>query len=850
MLYLLVFCSGFAGLVYEVLWMKQLGLLFGNTSHAAAVTLAAFFGGLTVGSWLWGRRAAGMKNGLRAYAWLEVGIAATAALYFPILQGYHALYPLLYQRIEAPAVILAVKFALALLVVFPPALCMGGTIPVMGQVLIREPSGFGKTGALLYGVNTLGAALGALMAGFYLPLWLGFRLTCFSAMAVTSGVAAVAFVLSRGVSASSEGPRARRARATESTQPCSPRSTSARPEPLRTRLTLHAICFLSGFGFLALEVLWTRMFMQVLENSVYTFAAILVIVLLCLAAGAFISARLARLAASPLNVLAVLMLLSGLVIALTPFVFMHVTHSLQILAMRGSWSDYVLMIFRKGFVTIGPPALLLGTVFPFLMKTEERSMRSVGRSLGRLAAVNTAGAILGSLLCGFLFLGTVGMWGTSRLLATVYLVAGLLLPIAWSRTSIALRGAAGILLLLLFVGPLDPTTLPIVSTDPLRNLNEEILETWEGSDGTVAMTRSQHGLAIKMNSHYGLGATGAFMQEKLQNDIPLMAYPGTQSIFFLGMGTGITAGSALDSQFEAVNRIVVCELSQNVITAAKKYITNVDGIDYTGGLFTDSRATILAEDGRHYLMAARERFDMVNGDLFVPFRSGVGSLYTREHFQNVKNRLEPGGVFFQWIPLYQVTEHEFAVIARTMLEVFDQVSLWRTGFQPGDDVVALAGHRDAAPLPACDLDIGADKRMAVAGKGIADLARLALPFNPQAILFFYCGNVSEARSLFADYPVNTDDRPVIEYMAPRSYRGITDSAIPWFVGPRLARMVEAIQAHCPPSRDPLLANRSAANRRLPVAGSHYYRARLWQVIGDPGECRASWLRCVREWLDQ
>jgi len=844
MLYFLVFVSGFAGLVYEVLWMKQLGLLFGNTSHAAAATLAAFFAGLAAGSWLWGRRAAGMKNGLRAYAWLQVGIAVTAALYFLILHGYRALYPLLYQRIGSDAMILAVKFALALVLVFPPALFMGGTIPVMGQYAIRDQQSFGRTGALLYGINTLGAALGALMAGFYLPLWLGFRLTCLGAMAVTGVVAAVAFWMSRR-----EGPRSRRERATESPQPCSPRSPSARPGHRYSRLTLSAICFLSGFGFLALEVLWTRMFTQVLENSVYTFAAMLVIVLVCLAAGALVSSRLARLGASPLHVLAVLVLLGGLAIAATPFVFMHATNSLQILAMRDSWSNYVMMIFRKGFMTIGPPALLLGTVFPFLMKTEEQTMRSAGRSLGRLAAVNTTGAILGSLVCGFIFLEAFGMWGTMRIIAVAYLVAALVLPLAWDGKGIAVRVVASVVLLLLLTG-LDPTRLPVNSVDPMRRQDEEILETWQGSDGTVAVTRSARGLTIKMNSHYGLGATGAFMQERLQNDVPLMVYPGTESVFFLGMGTGITAGSALDRQFGAVKRIVVCELSANVITAARKYITDVDGYDYTGGLFEDPRATILAEDGRHYLMAARERFDVVNGDLFVPFRSGVGSLYTREHFENVKERLEPGGVFFQWIPLYQVTEHEFSVIARTMLEVFDTVSLWRTGFQPGDDVVALAGHKGSAPLPGSDIDSSEDKQAAVAGKGIADLARLQLPFNPQTILFFYCGNVSAASSLFEGYPINTDDRPVIEYMAPRSYRGITDTQIPWFVGPRLARLVEAIQAECPPSRDPLLANRSKANRRLPVAGAHYYRARLWEVIGDPGQCRTEWHRFMREWLDQ
>ncbi|NQT36889.1 MAG: hypothetical protein HQ581_05345, partial [Planctomycetes bacterium] len=171
----LLFASGFTGLIYEVLWMKQLGLLFGNTSHAAATTLSAFFLGLAVGGLFWGRRAAGMSRPLRGYAMLEAGIAATAMLYFPFLELYYVVYPLVFEPAGISPLAVAVKFGLSLLLVFPPALLMGGTVPLMGQYLIRDRRRFGRAASVLYGVNTLGAALGAYMAGFHLPLWLGYR---------------------------------------------------------------------------------------------------------------------------------------------------------------------------------------------------------------------------------------------------------------------------------------------------------------------------------------------------------------------------------------------------------------------------------------------------------------------------------------------------------------------------------------------------------------------------------------------------------------------------------------------------------------------------------------------------
>jgi spermidine synthase len=843
---ILVFISGFTALVYQVLWMKQLGLLFGNTSHASAATLAAFFAGLAVGSWYWGRRTARMNNPLRGYAWLEFGIAAAAGLYFVILYAFHAIYPAVYQRVESEGLILLVKFGLALALVFPPALLMGGTIPVMGQYLIRGRGRFGTTAAALYGVNTLGAALGAFLAGFYLPLWLGFRATCLAAMALTATVGITAWLMSRDIAPPGNGPTTDEA------------STATPPAPPGHRMALSFVCFLSGFAFLALEVLWTRMFLQVLENSVYTFATILVIVLICLAIGAMLSSALARLNLSPMHVLATLAGLSGLAVAITPFVFMEVTDSLQILATRGSWSAYVMMIFKNGFLTLGVPALLAGMVFPYLMKAEQRYVRTVGASLGRLAAVNTIGAILGAMLCGFLFLGTLGMWHTFQALAAAYLIASLVMPVGFRSGGVAVR-SIGIIGLLLAFTWLNPTDLPIVSTDPNRAADEKVLKVWEGSDSTVAVTRRQSNksLTIRINSHYGLGSTEAFMQERLQNDIPLLIYPQTRSIFFLGMGTGITAGAALHERFDQVEQVVVCELSPYVIEAAEKYIANDTaapqfrttgkGFDFTSGLFEDPRVTILAEDGRHYLMATEQQFDMVNGDLFVPYRSGVGNLYTREHFQNVKDRLAPGGVFFQWIPLYQVTEFEFKVMARTMLEVFDQVTLWRLHHQPGDDIIAFVGHKDASPLPATDLDSRDEMHAAVAGATVGDLFRMAFPLNEQTILFFYCGNVTASASLFADYPLNTDDRPVIEYMAPRSYRQDPDEPLPWFVGPRLAELVDQMQKLCPPADDPLLADRSDADRRLPLAGHHFYQTRLWQMLGDPARSQAEWQSFLENW---
>ena len=847
-IHLFVLGSGFAALLFQILWMKQLGLLFGNTSHAAGTTLAAFFAGLATGSWFWGKRSAQSQNTLRTYAGLEAGITLSGLLYFLISGSLDSIYPWFFQNISSPNLFLLVKFLLALALIFPAAFFMGGTIPVLAHFVVSRFDSFGKQSALLYGVNTFGAALGAGMAGFFLPLWVGFSGTCLIGMAVTSGVSLFAFVLSKNHTTlifdniSTEDKDS----PIKSTTKKKKQQKEHQLSQQESHWSYPVICFLSGFGVLALEVLWTRMFTQVLENSVYTFSSILVVVLISLSLGALLSSYLAKKVSDPKLTLGTLILLGGSITILTPHVFIWLTNGMEIIATKGNWGQYILLIFKSVIITVAPPAILLGTIFPFMMKMEEREHLKAGPSLGRLATINTIGAIIGSLLCAFVFLKSYGMWRTMQIISILYLISFFFLPLPWNKFGGLLR-AGSLAIFILSLTLLNPTGLPTFSVDKLRQ-HEVVLETWEASNCTVSVVEDPYGRSIKINSHYGLGSTGAYFPQRLQSDIPFLIKPDIQDVFFLGMGTGITAGSALDSQFPLVKKVITCELVPEVITAAKKYLTDIQGFNPTGGLFTDPRSKVLPEDGRNYLMATHEKFDLINADLFVPFRSGAGSLYTQEHFKNVKERLAPGGLFFQWLPMYQLTETEYMIIARTMLEVFPQVSLWRNGFQPGEEVLALVGHLDRTPLPPTDLDSRGDKQYAVMGKTQYDLANLSLPFNPQTILLFYCGNLTAAKSLFSNHPVNTDDLPLIEYLAPRSYRQQQDKLFPWFVGPYVVKHIEKIQEQCLPMEDPLLSLRTPEDRELPLAGSAFHLARLWTLSGKEEETTKAWNTFLKHWL--
>jgi spermidine synthase len=828
----LVFASGFAGLVYQVLWMKQLGLLFGNTAQAAAATLAAFFAGLGAGSWWWGRRVSAVARPLRLVAWLEFGIALSALTYFGVLKLFHAIYPVLYGTVAGAGWMLAVKFALALLLVFPAAFFMGGTVPAVGQAVIRRPERLGHTGAMLYAVNTLGAALGVTFAAFALIPSLGFSMTYTLAVALSLAVGGVAWRLPAADAIPPDAGAAAK-----------PAAESHAAAPAVERLAVTGLCFFSGFVILALEVVWTRVFAQVHENSVYSYAIILIVVLIALAAGAGISSVVARLVTRPWAALGVMTVAGGGLLVLGPSMLMHVTDGLRPVDSLEPWGDYVRGLFNTGFRGVGIVVVAMGTVFPFLMKLAERGNAAPGWKLGRLLAINTAGAIAGALLCGFVMLPAWGMWGTLRALAAVYLGVALLLPLGWGRLGIGCR-VAGVALLALAFTALDPTGLPVAGGAQGKDQGR-VLQAWEGSDGTVTVIERANGhRVIKVNGGYGLGSTEAWLEQADQARIPLYLFPETESIFFIGLGTGISAGAALDERFPNVRRVLSCELIPAVVDAAKTWIPP----EMTGGVFDDPRSTIRIEDGRHLLRASGERFDMINSDLFLPYRRGAGSLYSLEHFRVAASRLNEGGVFVQWLPLYQLTEYEFGVIARTMLETFGEVTMWRNNFQPGLEKVALIGRRVSSPVLVPPS--GKREAMLAAVEGLdwqatnPDMVRAAA----ESIPFFYAGNLTKAAELFRSYPVNTDDHPVIEYQTPKTFRKLAENdKIIWLVGPRLTAWIDRLFAACPPQHDPVWAGHPATSRHLVRAGAAFHRAMVGKALGNSAKVDAEWQVFLHEW---
>jgi spermidine synthase len=796
-LLLLFWLSGAAALVYEVLWLKQLGRLFGVTAYASSTTLAVFFLGLSLGGLVWGRRAQRLNNPLRTYAWLEVGIAASALLYFALFDVYAAIQEPLFGGADySPGTALAVKFLLSVGILILPSFLMGGTLPVMAQYLVARREQLGSSATLLYAANTAGATVGALLAGFVLPRLFGFKAAYGVAIAFNLFVAAQTWWWSR----------TRQAPA----MPADPEVVVQNTAQvwLEPR-SIRVLAALSGLATLGLEVLWTRMVSQVLQNSVYTFSLILATFLLALAVGATVANRLARRVTELRRVMGTLLLVSGVLVAITPFQFQVLASRLEFWNSGLGFWPYMGVVFLGLLLILGPAVVFMGAVFPFLMRLSERSMVNAGRTVGELAAINTAFAIVGSLVAGFVLLQWIGLWASIWIVAAIYLVAAVVVA---SRRELQVGAGVCAALSLVLAATLD---FDVLRLEAVTDSDESIVESWEGPDGTVAVTRFGEGeLRLRVNSSYSLGSSASAPNERMQGQLPMLLHPDARSVFFLGLGTGITASGAMQFPFE---RVVVCEVNPGVIRAAREHFQ-----PWLRGLFEDPRVRVIPEDGRTWLAANPERYDLIIADIFLTYKIGVGSLYTREHFEVVRERLEPGGTFVQWLPMFDTSIEEFRTIVRTMQDVFPSVTLWRRSFSPVFPVYALVGCMEETPLS-----------MEGVERGLATL-REDPDLDERTWLFHlplaaFVADLSARADDFADAPLNTDDRTRLEYSAPMTERESKGAGrLPVLAWETLLRYCEDLQAS---QEDSFLSEAKREQKDQVLAGTAYYGYEIMRRMG-------------------
>ncbi|HME70949.1 MAG TPA: hypothetical protein VKM54_13930 [Myxococcota bacterium] len=792
-------------------WFRE---LFGATAPAASATLVAFLVGHAVGAGLAARLVPRFRRPLRAYGRLELG-AAVGTLLVPLLLALcERATRGSYDALRAtPWLLLSLRLAIALLATLPAALCFGATLPAVGAAVLKDIRRLGAVGSALYAANTLGAAAGTALAAFFLPDWIGVRGSYAVAVALSAGAGLGALFLARGEPDRGLAPAPSTAASTSSSPPPDARAAgwgSPRGQAL--------LATLSGVGAFAGQVLLVEAFAQIFNGSVYAFGAVLFAVLLTLAAGAAVVALVERRAVvDPRTLLGGALALAALGFLAFPARLSRATEGFAYFGTDRPWPGYLLGALATTFETAGPPLFAAGLVFPLTFALAARARRegagdaSVGSRLGHLLLANTVGSIAGALVAPFVLLPTGGPWSSFILLAGLYALPAIALPdkTAGRRVVRDVLFALGWLLVLGFASPVG---LPLVRLER----GETLLFAETSAAGVVAVVDRGDGRILRTDNFSVLGGTRDKVHEERESHLALLLAPNARRVAYVGSATGISAGAALAHPISGLDLV---EIVPGVARAARLFFA-----DANRGVYEDQRTEVVLDDARNFLRETQEQFDLVIADLFVPWRSGTGSLYTREHFEAVREHLGPDGVFCQWLPLYQLTRGELETIIATFLDVFPHAALFRGDFYGGFPIAALVGFR--GHVPSAEEVGGAALRLAAAGERDRWVTDPAGPFA------LYVGPLAPLAPSLAQVPRNTDDRPRIEFLAARSHAGGVRGKSEPVVGLAWSRFEDAVRDAARRTGDELFLELPPEARRASEGGALFQRAGALWVAGQ------------------
>ena len=749
-----LFLSGAAGLVYQVVWLRMLGLIFGHAVDALTAVLVAFMSGLALGSALGGRLSSRARAPLAIYAWLEAGIAVYALCLPPGLPGLTRVSLTLRDALglsyEGWSL---VQVALAFLVLLPPTVLMGATLPLVSQALASGGEAPGRRVGALYAVNTWGAVTGTLAAGYFLLPPLGNRVTVWIAAGANLTAAALALTVAR------RGALA------------PPSVLSARGEEASSRVAwlIPAAMAVSGAVAMVFEIAWTRALSLLLGSSTYAFTAMLLAVLIGLAMGSAVYAW--RWGTRPVGPATLGVIQGGVGLsAAVVLVSFDRLPDLILAALRvstvPSWVDLVEILVSVTALTM--VTLWMGAAFPCAIAAWAPAGARVGRGVGRLYAANTAGAIVGVLLGGLVLVPTWGIHGSLKMAvaATLMLCGALLVagPGSIMRRSLPAAAALALALSVTFLPDWDrrlmssapavyaPSYLRAGAGRPLREIvrDQEILFYRDGRSGTVAVTRERGQVFLRINGKIDAGTVVDMPTQIMAAHLPLLAHPAPRSVFILGMGSGMTAGAAAR---HPVERVDVLEIEPAVIEASRFFR------DFHGDVLRDPRVRATIGDGRNFLQASSAAYDVIISEPSNPWMSGLAALFSREFFLLARARLRPGGVMLQWVQSYNLAPEHLKMVVATFREAFPATSIWEP--TPGDFL--LLGRVDRVPLDARRLR----ERWETEPRVRADFERLGMGGWAGLLGLFVLGEEDAAR-LAAGAGLNTDDRLPLEFGAPRA----------------------------------------------------------------------------------
>ena len=747
LLFTAIFISGASALIYQLIWVRLLGLVFGVSSFAVATVVAVFLLGLGLGSYFFGRWSERARDPLRVYLYVELGIALTSLIAYLVIETlpvYRYLYEYAYNNLGFYGLSVA-RLLLSTLVLLPPVFLIGGTMPLLAKYFLRDPANLGSSFSRIYYLNTLGACTGALLTGFVLVRVFGVVGTLLIAVGGNLLVALIIALSKRGTVA--------------------PQPATSEQRPYSYMLVF---LFLTGFISLSYEMLWVRILSTYGLSTSQAFALILAGFLLGFSVGAWVVARKVdhrRDLEGWFSAVSIVTAFSGAVVLLLFRQFEVLTILLADATPMSQLTLGMALAFTVSFI----PAVFMGILFPLGVRIYAHDIDRIGAKAGNTFFSNTLGCVLGSLLTGFVLIPFVGMWNTTLLLINLSLLIAVAFLLRNGQPAgakwVSVIAVAVVANLLVFT---DSKTFHAELKGPnLRTAAEgfKVIYYAEGLSGTVTAVERGNYRGLFVDGQNVSGTDPVLLADsKMLAHVPLLLAEEPEVALTVGYGTGTTSGSMLlhDVDVHAV------EIEEKIIEAAPLF----KKVNYAS--YADPALDIVLDDARNYIATTDEEFSVIVTDVTNLKYKRNPYLYTREYFEIMRDALRAKGVAAAWLPVGGLSFGDLRTLIATFDNVFPHTTAWYFTQFPTHFIILVG-----TPEPTL---VNLDELKAEMVKVERDLRSLDVDNVHELASMLLLGE-SDIDSLVDGAPIHTDNRPILEYSDMDLYNVVD-------VAPNLGRLIQ------------------------------------------------------------
>lgn len=784
------FVSGISGLIYEVVWNRLLGLVFGNTVFATSTVLTAYMAGLALGSYISGKYADKIKRVLSAFAFLEIGIGAYCLIIPFLINIMGDIYIPIQRSLELSFYSFSlVRFLFSFFILLIPTTLMGATLPIFSRFYVEREDHFGHGIGQIYAVNTLGAFLGTVLSGFVLIAYLGVHNSINIAFLGNITAAIICLIIDRRFYQSAKEPLRKKSPKKSQSKvvlidPSDSIQNADKIQTLKQKSELLALMIglgVSGYSALVYEVAWTRALVMIVGSSVYAFSIMLATFLLGIGIGSLIFSFIAKRREINIFWFAITELIIGIIVIAMlplfqwlPFYFVNLFDMLV--------RNHTLLEITKFIVcasTMIIPTVLLGMLFPMVTQICTKNYNELGHKVGILYSINTLGNIGGAFMAGFILIPKMGIQNSIILAALLNIIVGSLVFLIGQGLSFKYKLSIsfvsfifGIIFAILIpswnkmvissgasaYAPMYAELKPDERKQSIFGADEELLYYKEGLNSTITVRKRESGtIVMAIDGKVDASNTGDMYTQLMLAHLPLLFKTDAQNALVIGLGSGVTLGAAIQHELRNIDCV---EIEPAVIEAAEFFK------DVNRNALNDPRVKMIVNDARNYLAVTNKRYDVIISEPSNLWLAGIANLFSSDFYKICKRKLNPGGIICQWSHIYYMSPKDLKIVVNTFRSVFPNMSIW---FTSTGDILMIGSN---AELILDYLELAKHYNI----QGVReDLERLGIR-EPLAILSCYLLDEDGVNKFVAGAKVSSDNNPILEFFVPKSiYVDTSDS---------------------------------------------------------------------------